>query len=387
MSLQKNGVFLKRTLNKAAASMAGLLFLTGSLGSAAAAYDPYCPPPVYNEPCFDEPCRIDFCEMPSFVIYGDFLYWQVHPEGLEFARKDGFSASPFLDVTDRGKILAPSCQLEPGFRVGFLIDLGCCEWDFFAQYTWMRQKFGKSETDDFDPIEPPPQVLSLHALIWNRGIPGTANLTFAEGQWDSTLNVLDFGLGRTFAVNECFDFRPHFGFKATWQNLKYDIAYIWPEVVDQVVLTRRTDIHMKTDFDGVGLRGGFDAAWKFMPCVSLVGKMALSAVWSELETTRIDMFDGDINNPEVAVVRNLDIKADRCALIPVAELLFGLRYDTTLRGCYDVFAFVGWETQVWWDLNRFLYVSENDGTGDSFQFGPHGNLTFQGLTVRAGFGF
>jgi hypothetical protein len=403
MSLQKNGASLTGTINKAVAFGAALLTLTGSVGSLSAAYDPYCPPENYCPAPGWDPCA---CEMPDFVLYADFLYWQIHTEGLEFARNGGFSDGPTVAIENTGEIVTTDCDFEPGFRVGLIVDLGCCNWDFYAQYTYLSACFSEEVTGDAATTD-------IQPLIWNQGIGQnqfiTVNgeffqlpsLTLARGEWDSCQNVLDFGLGRTFSVNNCFDMRPHIGFKATWQELKYNVRYERPALVvdingtpTQIAESAAVDIRNKTDFDGIGLRGGLDAKWRFSPCLSLVGGFAVSAVWSDIEIHRHDTFTsaGEEDN-------NVDVKRKNCALIPVTELLLGLQYDATLCD-FDFFVFVGWENQVWWNLNRNLYVENSTlfsrfldpanpqvvGTND-YQFGPSGNLTNQGLTVRAGFAF
>lgn len=132
------------------------------------------------------------------------------------------------------------------------------------------------------------------------------------------------------------------------------------------------NIENKTSFDGIGLRGGFDAAWKFSPCFSIVGNLALSAVYSDIEVTRKDQLSTtlDITNQ----------KFDACAVVPVLEMFLGIRWDSSVYDCYDIFVALGWEEQVWFNYNRSIRESAD-------AVGPHGNLSFQGLTVRAGMNF
>jgi len=364
MSRLKNGV------NKAVAFSTTLLMMTGMVGTVSAGWDACCP-----DPC----CPVDCCEMPDYTIYADFLYWQVHPEGLEFVREGGVGSGPTVPVNERGCIHTPDCEFEPGFRVGAIIDLGCCNWDFYAQYTWLSECFDKSVGGELTS----PATNNFVPLVWN--LETAAQVNEAKGAWDNTLNVLDFGLGRTFEVNCCFDFRPHLGFKATWQEMKYTVTYV--EQNDTVTTTTGIQKH-KTDFDGIGLRGGFDAAWRFSPCFSIVGGFAASAVYSDLCTFRTDERFQTVSGTEGERITNVDIKNDHCVLIPVMELLLGIRWDSRVCDCYDVFVFVGWENQVWFDLNRAIYL-QNGGANEvnNIQFGPHGNITYQGLTVRAGMGF
>lgn len=368
MSHLKNGESLKGTFSKWVKSTGlvfstSLLMMTGLVGSASAAG--YC--------C--DPCAPDCCDMPDYVLYADFLYWQVHQEGLDFAR-GGYQHGTNTASLDQGKIYSPECEWQPGFRIGAMIDLGCCDWDFYAQYTWLNPDrkehfFGVGDTN----VEP--YILSnIQDLI------ADINLQSVTAKYDLSFNVLDFGLGRTFNCNECFLFRPHFGFKATWQEHKYSVVYGYGDSPVTPVNTFVNSIHNKTRFDGIGLRAGFDAAWKFSPCFSIVGNFALSSVWSDLEITRIDgrtttVVSLNQTSPEIIITNQ---KHDTCAIVPVLELFLGIRWDSTVCDCYDMFVKVGWENQVWFDTNRFIRELFDSP-------GNHGNLTFQGLTVGAGMGF
>ncbi len=375
MSRLKNGVSFKKTFNKAVAFSATLLMMTGVASTASAGWDGYC-----GDPC----CPVDCCEMPDYTIYADFLYWQVHPEGLEFARVGGFGANQTTTVEERGVIYSPDCEFEPGFRVGAIIDLGCCNWDFYAQYTWLHSCFGRT-LGEFNNAGTP-TVGPITPIISNAG--GFDNVAFARGNYDHKLNVLDFGMGRTFEVNCCFDFRPHFGFKATWQEINFDVLY-----QRQTASNSFEDAvaRFKTDFDGIGLRGGFDAAWRFSPCFSLVGGMAVSTVYSDLCSYRLDNYQTRTDNVDGELFTPGNNKADNCVLIPVIELMLGLRWDSRVCDCYDVFVFVGWENQVWFDLNRNInytfFPDPSEFLVLDYQNGPSGNITYQGLTVRAGMGF
>lgn len=352
MSHRKNGesqgTFSKWVKSTGVVFSTSLLMMTGVAGTASADYSNSCG-------------FMDCCDMPEYVVYADFLYWQTNPEGLEFARS-GFNPNATTAV-DAGQIYAPGCEWSPGFRIGAIVDLSCCEWDFFAQYTWLHPNLSKSVAD----------VANLQASS-SSGLDGVA-LAAASGKYDLHFNVLDFGLGRTFNVNECFLFRPHFGFKATWQEAKYTVNYR-----DAGTATSIADaVNHKTNFNGIGLRGGFDAAWKFSPCFSIVGNLALSAVYSDIEVRRHDN-ETTTTGSTVSAVEITNQKFDACAVIPVLELFLGIRWDSTVCDCYDIFVALGWEEQVWFNYNRSIRE-----TADAV--GPHGALTFQGLTVRAGMGF
>lgn len=332
---------------------------------------PYTSDSYYGDSCYPIPSN-NLCHMRC-SLYGDFIYWQVHPEGTEFARYGGFGGSNIVAASDQGCIYEPKCNFEPGFRVGLIYNLGCCEWDFFGQYTYLYTNLDTS-------ISVSSGIAGLSPLIWNETYGGTDDLNYARGKWNSHLNVFDFGFGRTFDVNCCFDFRPFLGCKATWQRLQYQVTY---EQIVNSAITTKSETQFKTDFDGIGLRGGFEAAWKFIPCFSIVGSVSVSGVYSDLCTTRKDYYTNNIISSSPTVTENINVKKKHCVLLPVAEWLVGIQFDNMFCGCYNIYAFAGWENQVWWNLNQFLYVSSTDYS-NSIAFSPNGGVTYQGLTVRGG---
>lgn len=368
---QKNGesarTLTKWVRNTGLVFSTSLIAMTGLVGSASA----------YGA-C--DPCSIDCCsEMPDFQIYADFLYWQRHVEG------EGYAATNFLIANDSespGQVYSGGCDFTPGFRIGGVVDLGCCDWNFFAQYTWLNPSYTeKAEAGD-------------RTLVGFFRPNVDVALTSASLKHDDHFNNLDFGMGRSFYVNDCFIFQPHVGFKATWQELNKTTEYNF--ITDSDGTTVR--YLNKIDFNGIGLRAGFDASWKFNQCFSLVGGMAISAVYSDMDISHKVEASTVVANAITETVTLQSNVATNCALIPVAELLLGVRWDSRVLDCYDVFVFVGWENQVWFNLNQFANDSfgapvtvlppVNPGVALNPAANPvSGNVTMQGLTVRLGFGF
>jgi hypothetical protein len=377
MGFRKNGVSLRKGLSTSVL-VSSFILLTGLMSSAAATN--YCCP------------EIDFetgsCQFLNGTAYIDFLYWQVNPDGLEFARKGGIADEASGSVLSQGEIFETSCSMEPGVRAGLIINLGQCDWDLSAQYTYLSPEFGNSASV---PFETP----GLQPLIFNAAQLSDINL--ALGQYNSCMHVLDVGFGKTFEVKKCFSFRPHFGIKATWQKIRHNVTYelitdvLPPPNPSLVAAFQRYNANFETDFDGVGPRGGFDASWRFNRSLSVVGNLAVSALWSDLTNSRQDFFSIHVLNPqtfefdEVFAAQNADITHPECVLIPVAELLFGLRWDDCLCGCYPIFVFIGWENQVWFNLSRAIMVS--NFADNNYSFGPQGNISYQGLVTRVGVSF
>jgi len=345
-----------------------------STTSASAAED-YCCPDL-------SACASEWCCGVDAEVYMDFLYWQTGVGGLEFARQDGISSSASTAITSDGAIFDVDCNFEPGFRAGVIFDLCRCNWDFFTDYTYLYERYGTTASLETQSGGVVPAGLA--PLIFSNG--GLSDLSEATGNWDNRLQVLNAGFGRTFDACGCFLFRPHFGIKATWQTMKTRIVY---DRRSNVFLpTTRDTLTFRNEFNGIGLRGGLDTTWVFNSCMRLVGNMSMSGVWSDMCLTRHDIRATVLNDGQVLnSVTNVDLKERLCVLVPVLELLWGFRFDTCICCSYPAYVFIGWENQVWFDLNRMILFGTATSGTNNMQFGPQGNVHYQGLVVRAGLGF
>jgi len=354
-----NGGSLSTLFNKWVFGACTLLMALGSFASASANYDPCCD-----------------CEMNKFSLYADFIYWQIHPEGTEFARINGISAGATTNLEDdeHGRILSAGCEFQPGFRIGGIFDLGCCDWDAYAQYTFLVERLTNTSTTEFGES-------GLVPLIFNQG--GLADVNLAKADWQSDFNALDFGWGRTFYIHCCYKFRPHFGFKATWQEYKYYVTY---ERINTTTVTTCDRILRHTDLDGIGLRSGFDASWDFSPCLSVVGGMAFSTLYSDLSTDRTDLRITITDGVPGPATKNLELKECHCVLVPVLELMAGIQFSKELCDCYRAFVLVGYEAQVWYGVGQYIQVQNLSANENNWTWG-HENLTFHGLVLRAGVGY
>jgi len=359
-----NGGALTNLFNRWILGSCVIMTTLGSAGSLSADFDPYC----------GDICD---CDVNPYTVYADFIYWQVHPEGTDFARYNGVSSGPATALSEQqsGRILGIGCDFCPGFRVGALIDLEFCDWDAFAQYTLLIERKTESLCTDFGST-------GLVPLIFHLG--GNGDVNEAKGDWHSDMNVVDFGLGKSFFVHCSYVFRPFFGLKATWQDYKYDVTY---DTIVNTTDTERNRILLHSEFDGIGLRGGFDADWQFCPCISIVGGMAASALYTDYNTDRNDLNSTVVNGVDGAASKNVALKERFCALIPVLELHMGLKLTQELNDCYNAFVMVGYEAQVWFDALRFIFVENGSPANlNTYTFGSN-HLTFQGLVLRAGLAY
>ncbi len=279
-------------------------------------------------------------------VTAEFIYWTAREDQLTFAVKQGNSS---------GNASQPNWSYDPGFKVGVGILYDHDGWDVYANYTWLRvSTSSKKVTADADEM-----------LIIKSSYPLPAETNFASiaAKWDFDFNAVDLELGRNFFISRYLKLRPHFGMKGTWQKQDFPVTGIL-----EIFNTEETFFYTNNiDTWGVGLRMGLDTSWHFNRCLSIVGDMALSALWQGYRTRR------KVVSVEPAITE-VDFSANCHRINPVIELLLGLRWETWY--CCDAYHFSiegGWEIQWWNDQNHFTTLTGQDLMGD---------LYMQGFTLK-----
>ncbi|MBS0650908.1 MAG: hypothetical protein JSR93_07095 [Verrucomicrobia bacterium] len=306
-------------------------------------------------------------------ITADFIYWKAVVENMHYAYTGAITSTSAN--AHKGTYHSPDFDFEPGFKLGFGLKFRHDGWDLFAQWTWLSEFEGdnhvhtrtNSQTHSMVHSVLTPQIGLMPDFTYDRG----------HAEWSMHFNALDIELGRNFFISRYLTLRPHFGFKFGWIDQDYhikahNIAAYQPllTIVNPSVGTAKND----QDFFGCGIRTGLDAVWYFTKHWGLYGDFAISALWSDFHSKTEHHVAAD----NLAKVENLDFKRTLTTLTQVLELGLGFRYDCTFfLGDYEFYLQAGWEEQIWFNQNQFLDTVDTR-TGD---------LTFQGLTVKAGLMF
>jgi len=125
---------------------------------------------------------------------------------------------------------------------------------------------------------------------------------------------------------------------------------------------------------GIGLRTGVDTVWYMTNNWSVFGEFAISGLCNHFKTSRKDFFSGSAITDQLIV----NLRNTINSVTAVIEWGLGFRYETLFHNDdYLYMLQAGWEQQIWFDQNRFIFVPNS----------VPGNLTFQGLTVKTGFYF
>jgi hypothetical protein len=320
-------------------------------------------------------------------ITADFIWWKAYEEGLSFAW-DGAPLAPTAVPPDAtpGEMFRPKFKWEPGFKVGLGNKFAHDGWDLYAQYTWLRSNSSRNDNDD-DCCERESDNIIAWSNYWLPTNVGPEAVLMGEeyAKWNLHFNVLDLELGRNYYISKYLTLRPFAGMKFSWMKQKYkvnysDIIFVQDEndsVSSNVVIPDGSNI--KLNFDqkeiGVGLRAGMNSAWYFCKWLGAYGDFALSGLWNRFKEHRTD----EINTPSATEYLSFDIKDKIYDVTAVLELGIGVFFEWAFSNdAYMLQLAVGWEDQVWFNQNQFIFVENTNAPG---------NLAFQGLTVRAEFAF
>ena len=321
------------------------------------AVQPYSPP--LTSPCNDEPdqpaCSV-LCDAGPRTCHGsdvyfsaDFLLWMPRQDGLEFAMS-GIGAN-----TGSGNVHSIDFSAEFGFKVGLGYDLPYDGWDIFGQFTWIHGDGSETASGS--------NTTTLYRQVNN-------TVSSAKADWTIKYNVIDLELAHNFFVSKYLKIRPFAGFKGTWQSQDYNINF-----TDTTISMVDSKTRIDQGFWGFGPRGGINTAWHFINNFSLIGDVAISALWSGYDVERhdTDTFLGLSSNA-------IDTHNNYHTVSPVLELLIGLRYESWFYGNeYHIAIDAGWEEQIWWGHNRYVVINQPQHNG--------GNLSFHGLTFKVRFDF
>lgn len=307
------------------------------------------------------------CFAEAFVE-ADFLYWQPRMDGLQFAQSGLYNESAPV-ISSQGKVYNVDFDFKPGFRVGIGADFKHDGWDTLLDYTWIQNVSAKGSAYSdpngllIYPFENTPFFYAFNRIV------------SMNAEWKLHFNALDWEVGRSFFVSRFLMLRPFFGLKGAWIYQHYNVFaynhYFTPIQLDL------SSSYSNQDFQGLGIRGGFDSSWFFAKNWALYGNFALTGMWGFFHMTREDevISGGPVGTDFVAV----DIHNNYHTVKPVLEFGIGLEWQTWFyQDKYRFAVKAGWEDQIWVENNQFIQLGDPPIVGD---------LTFEGLTLNFRFDF
>lgn len=296
----------------------------------------------------------------GLFITADFLFWNLNEGGMEYVLTDKETPG---DIPFKGRAKEIELEWDPGFRIGAGYIFEHDAWDSCLIFTWFQ-------TDGDSHAHAP----SNGALIPLWGFPFTNEASSAKAHLSFDFYTLDLQLGRRYFVSKYLSIRPEFGVKTAWINQHARGCFKASFLGNPVELK----IKRKNDFWGIGPQTGLDTTWFFGKHFSLFGQTSASLLWG----------DFDVHEKEKGVFSSgtiIDYKADLHAIVPTAQLLLGLQWETNFNSNRNHFKILAaYEFQYWWRQNQMLEFEEPDSLNpDRYSE----DVSLQGLTLDLRFDF
>ena len=253
-------------------------------------------------------------------------------------------------------------------------------WDAFLNYTWFRSNNNNRSVSPNNAIIDD-NYWNVNASLWNGADIPTPFYQSASAKWNLHLNVFDLELGRNFYISRRIQLRPHFGLKGMWYKQDYDLTFMFNSS-GIPVWNNSMSAQMKNW--GIGARAGLDSAWHFCRDWSIIGEIAVTAIWEHFKAKRVDelvaLSSLAPGGPAGTVTSLVNLENSYYTLKPIVEWMLGFRWERWFSCDEYHFAMdLGWEAQHWFSQNKFIRTLSVDSA--------NGDLVFMGLTFRARFDF
>ena len=369
----------------------------------------------------------------DFWIDGELLWWKARESGLDYATKVHSrefivtpgtptpGTTPFSEaglITHSGDVKNPHFHWEFGVRAGLGFNLPFDGWDISLAWTHLNSHAHRNGTSadpiygdriipKFQPVAVPDQFYTS---------------TFAKPDWRLHFNTIDLDLGREFFVSRHLTLRPFIGVRAAWVHQRYDVytnlftgqgqnGIIIPNpatgatvAVDTVSVNSK--VHMKSNFNGLGPRVGFDTEWRLGAGFSIYGQAAASLLLGHFEVDYTANLSTKVTNVATGVAS--PVLTEPSALHnsfhdarATADLAIGIRWAKRfMDDSYRVRIDLGWEEHIFFSQNQFISITNTlnpvsqtaggnvpDTSSVTSDTSRKGDLTLSGLTFAIRFDF
>lgn len=329
-----------------------------------------CFDPGYELPCgctcagYNYPAQININsnEWDAFINVS-FLYWEASEDGLHL----GINQSGTRPTDD--SVLYQSFSYEPGVAVeaGFRSDC----WDDWGGLIGYTRMHGSYENHHSRPTD----TGRIDLYPWISQNNSFAN-SFAS-KWKNELDVIDFGLYRTYYVGRRLTLMTYFGGRGGWINQALNFEVDVQNINAGLAIPSRLENESESWFVGprAALRTNWLLGWGF----SLVGNTSGSICYQKYTITQDQ--DETTTLGQTGIRANLDVGQLRPYFDMQAGLKWGMytcgrRFHFDLQATYDF--------MVYFQQNGMRMLADLIASGSE---GAMGNLYFQGLTLKGQFTF
>lgn len=348
--------------------------------------------------CVDscEPCMPSCC-WGNFRIFGDFLYWNLCQNNLDFAicardvsginlGSTTSASSVFVDPTPpiwfqgRFKVKSVSTKYKPGFRVGGFYSSLCSNWEFGLVYTQLHSQYcNRSRVANDSATVLPTQIPSLVDV---------ATLLFRDrlnehvhSKLHFQYNMLDVIATTSYCNDGCLTWQPYVGARFLEIKERWNVRYAFNVLSAPVEnVSASSKWHSKLPTGGVTF--GVGGAYNFCGCWNVIGRVGASCVGGTAKQ-RTSLNASFVTSSSSSALNPTRVTKRKCAILTGFEGALGLAY--TLNCCkLGMQLGVGYEFQTWLNVPTPI---EHGVIIPGLRHNASTNLTVHGLFVRAGISF
>ncbi len=313
--------------------------------------------------------------IPDVFATGEFLWWQVREDGLDYAVSSNALPPPSGTGMIDGDVKRMPFGYDPGFRIGLGSIFGGNLWDLSLNWTRFHTQESVFHRAPVNGFLLPTKFVSFEDTSVFQGA------SHASARWRIKYDTISLELGRAFAPIRYLALRPHMGLTSGWIKQRASFEY------DQIASPGVTlEVRDKNKFAGVGLRGGVNLRCPLGKGWSIFGDFAASLLWGRFH---VHQKENQILSSGVPLER-LNLRDKEHDVVSAIQAIGGVRWDryfwkeTTHLGLS-----LGYEFNEWFRQNRLMAFTEpnsNPFTLGNIVRNP-GDLQFQGLTAGARFDF
>ncbi len=307
--------------------------------------------------CYDAFCGID-CNQPRCSFYVDWLALQVTDADVAHAQQqDGIGGAGTVPF---GQIGTVDIDYDSGVRIGGSIGCGPC-----AGFTWSFTNFESYNEDRLVPPFIPNGVGAVGSLVQHPAAQITASAGPVDAAYDIDYRMADMMYRRFLTGGPCYAVNYEFGVQ--FGHLE---QFFIQEGIFSGGQTGTIDTFTNIDFDGGGVKAGFDAerslCWGFLTYCR-----ATAAIMTGRFSSRYDM----VNTTTDILLARSRWKDDR--VVPQLEYELGLGW-TSPSG--------HWRFTTGYMLSHMANVVTTPEFIDAVQADNYvdvdGDLTFDGAVSR-----
>ncbi len=292
-----------------------------------------------------------------YSFHGDFLFWSVQEGALDYALSmttpsgltQSYALGDFKHATFYG---------EPGFRIAGVFFRAPKYWEFWTQYTRLTSR---GENTASTPGVDHQYLTGTWPQIF------TSPLATATSSIHLNYNVADLLITRVFFPNPHLRLRLVGGGSAAWMSQFWKILY-----TDN--LGAETKIGNRWSFLGGGLRAGTIFDWYWFMDLYMTGSVSFAGL---LGTYNNSAFQTETS---LGTVRDAHFNDMRPAIM--GQFSIGPSYQKNFKNRrFELFA--GYEWNSWFNIQEIFRSTLNELFLAKETWINSGNVTLQGLTVRA----